>query len=64
MTKLPYAPIRRILTENNERVSDEAVITLEQILSTFATDISIEASKLAKHAGRKTVKAEDIELVV
>ena len=34
------------------------------ILEKWAEDVSLQAVKLAKHAGRVTVKASDIELAV
>ncbi len=45
-----------------ERVSDEASRALAELLMDIGLRVSAEAIKLAKHAGRKTVKAEDIEL--
>ena len=63
-TTIPLAPIKRILKNTNLRVSDDAVLELEQILTSFATEIAGEAAKITKHAGRKTIKSEDIKLVV
>ncbi len=45
-----------------ERVSDEASRALAALLMDIGLRVSAEAIKLARHAGRKTVKAEDIEL--
>ncbi len=65
MTELPLATIKRIIKETGaSRVSDDAVIALEGILTNFAREISVEAGKMAKHAGRTTIKAEDIKLVL
>jgi DNA-binding protein len=45
-----------------ERVSDEASDTLRTILEEIANNISRTAIDLATHAGRKTIKADDILL--
>ena len=45
-----------------ERVSEEAADQLRRILEEIATKISNQAVDLSVHAGRKTIKAEDIQL--
>ena len=45
-----------------ERVSDEASDTLRTILEEIAYNISRTAIDLANHAGRKTIKSDDILL--
>ncbi len=45
-----------------ERVSDDAARALATVVHEFATRIAKDAVSLAEHAGRKTVKREDIEL--
>jgi histone H3/H4 len=65
MAELPIAPIKRILKEAGaQRVSDDAAAQLAKVLEEYGEQISEDANRLAKHAGRKTVKAEDIELAV
>ncbi|MBU0761487.1 MAG: histone family protein [Candidatus Altiarchaeota archaeon] len=63
MAEIPLAPLIRILKRTNiDRVSDDAAAELRNILEEYAVEVSERASKLAKHAGRVTIKAEDIRL--
>jgi len=65
MAELPLAPVGRIIKNAGApRISEEATEAFVKILETEAEEIAVEAVKLAKHAGRKTVKASDIELVI
>jgi len=61
MAELPIAPITRLVRKAGaERVSEEASVALVEILEEKAEEIAKKAVGLAKHAGRKTVKKEDI----
>lgn len=62
---LPLAPVERVIrSAGADRVSDGASIELAKVLEQFGLEISYEAIELAKHAGRTTVKEEDIRLAV
>ena len=63
MGELPIAPIDRLIRKAGaERVSEEATHLLRDILEAIAYEIAREAIELARHAGRKTVMADDVKL--
>ncbi|MBS3167305.1 NFYB/HAP3 family transcription factor subunit [Candidatus Woesearchaeota archaeon] len=60
---LPAAAMEKILKKAGAlRVSDDAKEELRVILEEIASDISNQAIRAAKHAGRKTIKASDIKM--
>ena len=60
---IPLAAMEKILRKcGAERVSDKAKGALKTILEEKADEIATMATKLAIHAGRKTIKARDIKL--
>jgi histone H3/H4 len=57
------APMAEILKQAGaERVSETAAQALASVVKNFTFEVAKDAVKFAKHAGRKTVKREDIEL--
>lgn len=64
MAELSLAACERIIKNaTGMRVGKDAAEYLADILEEIGTDISRESGQMAKHAKRKTVKAEDIKLV-
>lgn len=62
---LPLAAMEKLLKLGGaERVSNRAKVALKDTLESIAHDIAAKSIKLSVHAGRKTVKADDIKLAV
>ena len=62
--ELPVAPVDRIARleiGDSYRVAMDARIALADILEDYADNVAKAAAVLARHADRRTVKAEDIE---
>lgn len=60
---IPLASIEKIIQKAGaERVSDAAKEEMKRIIEENIFKISQRAIKLAEHAGRKTIKKEDIQL--
>lgn len=63
MADLPKAAIVRIAKKAGaERVGEDAADALVEKAEAYIAELSKEAFELAKHAGRKTIKAEDVML--
>ncbi len=63
MADLPIAAVTRIAKKAGaERVGADAAEILVQKAEEFLGDVVQEAVKLANHAGRKTIKEEDVEM--
>ncbi len=64
-SELSTAAVRRLIEmAGADRVGDDAVDELGKILESYAVKAGKEAAELARHAGRKTVKAQDIQLAI
>ena len=62
-SELGLSAMYRILKKSGaERVSDESADELRRIIEDIASEIAKNAVDMAKHAKRKTVKAEDVKL--
>ena len=60
---LPLAAIERLIKNAGaNRVADGAKVRMREVLEEIGAEISKQAISFAKHAGRTTVKAEDVKL--
>ncbi len=61
---LPLAAIERIVRKAGvTRISAKAIKEIEETIEELGVDLSREAAVMAEHAGRRTIKREDIRLV-
>ena len=62
-SELGLSAMYRILKKSGaERVSDESANELRRVMEEIAESIAKNAVDMSSHAGRKTVKAEDVKL--
>lgn len=62
-SELGLSAMYRILKKAGaERVSDESADELRRVIEELAINIAKSAVDMTNHAGRKTVKAEDVKL--
>lgn len=60
-TDLPIAAVTRIAKANGaERVGSDGAATIVMMAEDYIARLTKEANKLAAHAGRKTIKEDDI----
>lgn len=65
MTEIPKAPVTRIAkAAGAERISKDAEEKLVEAVEAYTKKLSLAAIDLAKHADRKTIQPEDIELAL
>ena len=62
-SELGLSAMYRILKKSGaQRVSDESASELRRVIEEIAETIAKNATDMSKHAGRKTIKAEDVKL--
>ncbi|MBS7652942.1 MAG: NFYB/HAP3 family transcription factor subunit [Candidatus Bathyarchaeia archaeon] len=61
--EIKVAPMHKLIKRAGaSRVSEESAIALGEALEEIGVKIAKEAMDYARHAGRKTIKARDIEI--
>ncbi len=64
-SEISTAAVHRLIKKGGAgRIGDDAAEELRKVMEEVAIRVGKEALELAKHAGRKTVRAEDIRLAV
>ena len=62
-SELGLSAMYRILKKSGaQRVSDESAVELRRVIEEIAEALAKNATDMSKHAGRKTVKADDVKL--
>ena len=62
-SELGLSAMYRILKKSGaQRVSDESAVELRRVIEEIAEAIAKNAVDMSGHAGRKTVKADDVKL--
>ena len=62
---LPLSAVSRIAKSNGvERIGRDAIEALAARTEEYTARIAKKATEMAAHAGRKTLKAEDIDIAV
>ena len=65
MVDLPIAAVIRLAKKNGaERVGSDGAAALLAKTEAYIANLTKEANRLAQHAGRKTIKEEDVDLAV
>ena len=61
---VPRAAIERVARKAGvERISQDAIRDLQKTLDEIGLELAREAAQAARHAGRKTITADDVFLV-
>jgi len=65
LSELPFASVDRVIRNAGaERVSADAVEKMAEAIEEKAVEIAKKAVQISRHAGRATIKAEDIKLAI
>ena len=65
MSELPNAPVARLMKRTGAtRISSDAVNVMNEAMEDYGLTLASKAKDFAHHAGRKTIKADDVKLAL
>lgn len=65
MTEIPKAPVTRIVKNAGaERISKDAEEKIVVAVEDYAAKLAKAVIEVAKHAGRKTIQPDDVDVVL
>lgn len=65
LSELPKAPVARLMKRTGvSRISGDAICEMSEAMEDYGLGLAAKAKDYAHHAGRKTIKAEDIKLAL
>ncbi|MEE1116823.1 histone family protein [Methanosphaera sp.] len=65
MTEIPKAPVTRIVkSAGAERISKDAEEKIVEAVEAYTASLATAVIDVAKHAGRKTIQPDDVEVVL
>ena len=63
MAILALAAMDKLIRRSGaKRVGEDAKAALQEVLETYADNVTNRAVQLARHGGRTTIKSEDVKL--
>ena len=64
-SELPKAPTARLMKNAGaKRISGDAIDLMAEAMEDYGLSIAMKANDYARHAGRKTIKADDVKLAL
>lgn len=65
LSEIPKAPVARLMKRvGAARISGDAIDLMNEAMEDYGLQIASKANEYAHHAGRKTIKADDIKLAL
>lgn len=65
MAEIPRAPVARLMKSvGASRISGDAVDAMNEAMEEYGLQLAAKANAYAHHAGRKTIKADDVKLAL
>ena len=65
MSEIPKAPVARLMKRTGAtRISNDAIDVMNEAIEDYSLKLAFKAKDYAQHAGRKTIKADDVKLAL